>query len=134
MIRMLKYVFLTKLKKTNIKVFNLMSRANETRHIKWYKTCKCRCRLGATICNNVLCPCSIEIEDTWHYLLHCHYFSHHRVDLMNSVKSVCDNFEVISDNVKKDLLLFSDSRFDENKTKFILEATRSYIRNFWKIL
>ena len=62
------------------------------------------------------------MEDTSHYLLHFHHFSHHRVDLMNSVKSVCDNFEIMSDNVKNDLLLFGDSRFDENKNKVILEA------------
>ena len=37
---------------TNVKVFNLMSRTNETRHIKRHKTCKCRCRLDASICNN----------------------------------------------------------------------------------
>ena len=41
-----------KIKNTNVKVFNLMSRTNETRHIKSYKTCKCRCRLDASICNN----------------------------------------------------------------------------------
>ena len=29
-----------------------MSRTNETRHIKWHKTCKCRRRLDASICNN----------------------------------------------------------------------------------
>ena len=33
-------------------MFNLISRTNETRHIKWHKTCKCRCRLDASICNN----------------------------------------------------------------------------------
>ena len=32
------------IKDTNVKVFNLMSRTNETRHIKWHKTCRCnRC-------------------------------------------------------------------------------------------
>ena len=62
------------------------------------------------------------MENTSHYPLHFHYFSHHRVDLMNSMKSVCDNFETMSDNVKNDLLLFGDSRFDENKNKVILEA------------
>ena len=36
----------------NVKVFNLMSRTNETRHIKWHKTCKCKCRLDASVCNN----------------------------------------------------------------------------------
>ena len=40
------------IKNTNVKVFNLMSRTNETRHIKWNKTCKCRCRLDASVCNN----------------------------------------------------------------------------------
>ena len=29
-----------------------MPRTNETRHIKWHETCKCKCRLDASICNN----------------------------------------------------------------------------------
>ena len=29
-----------------------MSRTNETRHIKWHETCKCKCRLDAGVCNN----------------------------------------------------------------------------------
>ena len=49
---------------------------------------------------------------------------------MNSVKPVCNNFESMPDNVKKDLLLFGDSRFDENKNKVILEATISYRKGF----
>ena len=28
-------------KNINIKVFNVISRTNETRHIKWHETCKC---------------------------------------------------------------------------------------------
>ena len=39
-------------KNLNVNVFNLMSRANETRHIEWYETCKCKCRLDASVCNN----------------------------------------------------------------------------------
>ena len=39
-------------KDLNVKVFNLMSRTNETRHIKWHKTCKYECRLDASVCNN----------------------------------------------------------------------------------
>ena len=37
-------------KNINVKVFNLMSRTNETRHIEWHKTCKCR--FDAVVCNN----------------------------------------------------------------------------------
>ena len=39
-------------KNLKVKPFNLMSRTNETRHIKWRKSCKCRCRLNRIICNN----------------------------------------------------------------------------------
>ena len=39
-------------KNLNVKVFNLMSRANETRHIKWHETCKCIRRLDPIICHN----------------------------------------------------------------------------------
>ena len=35
-----------------VKVFNLMSRTNETRHIEWYETCKCKCRLDGSVCNH----------------------------------------------------------------------------------
>ena len=39
-------------KKLNVRVFNLVSRTNEIRHIKWHETCKCKCRLDASVCNN----------------------------------------------------------------------------------
>ena len=39
-------------KNLNVKVFNLMSLANETRHIEWYESCKCICRLDGIICNS----------------------------------------------------------------------------------
>ena len=38
--------------KTNVKVFNLISRTNKMRQIKWLEACKCYCRLGASVCNN----------------------------------------------------------------------------------
>ena len=38
-------------KNLNVKVFNLMTRTNKTRHIKWHETCKCICRLDGIICN-----------------------------------------------------------------------------------
>ena len=79
-------------------------------------------------CINLLCSCSLEAEDTLHYLLYRHHFNQHRLNLMNSVKSVLDNFESSSDSIKKEILLSSDSRLDNNKNKFILEATFNYIK------
>ena len=40
------------IKNINVKVSNLMSRTNEIRHIKRHKTCKCKCRVDASVCNN----------------------------------------------------------------------------------
>ena len=74
-------------------------------------------------CLNPICSCSLEIEDTTHYLLHCRYFSNQRTDLMNSVNSVVQNFVLISENNK-----FGDPRFDENKNKVILEATLTFMK------
>ena len=40
-----------------------------------------------------------------------------------------ENYESFFDNVKQDKLLYSDSRLDGNKNKFILEATLTYIKS-----
>ena len=48
---------------------------------------------------------------------------------MNSVKSVIINFESMTDNRKRDILLYGDSRFDENKNKIILKAIINYLQN-----
>ena len=39
-------------KNINVKVFNLISRTNEKRHLEWNETFKCKCRLDASVCNN----------------------------------------------------------------------------------
>ena len=43
-------------KNINIKIFNLLSRINETRQIIWNESCKCICRLTSAVCN---------IRQTW---------------------------------------------------------------------
>ena len=40
------------IKNLNVKDFNLISRTNETRRIEWHETCKCKCRLNSSVCNN----------------------------------------------------------------------------------
>ena len=54
-------------KNLNVKVFNLLSKTNETRHIKWHETCKCICRLDAIVCNNKQCwnddKCQCECKE-----------------------------------------------------------------------
>ena len=42
-------------KNLNVKLFNLVSGTNETRHIEWHETCKCKCRFKSSVCNNKQC-------------------------------------------------------------------------------
>ena len=61
------------IKVLNIRVFNLMTRTNETKHIEWYEKCKCECRLDEIICNNkqygnedkCRCECKKLIYKDW---------------------------------------------------------------------
>ena len=39
-------------KNLTVRVFNLTSRTNETKYIKWHETCKCKCGLDTSVCNN----------------------------------------------------------------------------------
>ena len=48
---------------------------------------------------------------------------------MNSVKSIYDNFDSMSNNFNEDLLLYGDLRFDESKNEIIFKATINYIKN-----
>ena len=38
-------------KNINVKVFNLMSWSNQTKHREWHETCKRKRRLDASVCN-----------------------------------------------------------------------------------
>ena len=40
------------IKSFSVKVLILMSRTIETRHIEWHETCKSKCRLDPSVCNN----------------------------------------------------------------------------------
>ena len=39
-------------KNKHVRVINLISRTNKTRHIKWHGTCKCKCKIDASVFNN----------------------------------------------------------------------------------
>ena len=40
------------IKNINVKVFNLVSRTNDKKHMERHAICKCKCILSASVCNN----------------------------------------------------------------------------------
>ena len=53
------------LKNLNVKVFNIMSRTNEIRHIKWHEAYKCECKFGANVIKDLF---GILARDVGEYL------------------------------------------------------------------
>ena len=41
-----------KVKNMNLKVFNLMSKVNETRLLVQHESCECKCGLNESVCNS----------------------------------------------------------------------------------
>ena len=81
---------------------------------------------------NPLCSCSLEIEDTSYYLLHSHYFYHQWIDFRSSEKPICNPTLspcLILTKKYKILQYAAILVFDENKNRFVLEATINYIKN-----
>ena len=50
-----------------------------------------------------------------------------RMVLTNEVNQIDEHFSYLSDDNKVSLLLYGDSRFDDNKNNFILSASMTYI-------
>ena len=42
-------------KNLNVTVFDLVTGTNETSHIEWHETCKCKCRFNSSVSNNKQC-------------------------------------------------------------------------------
>ena len=79
-------------------------------------------------CLNPLCTCSLETEDTSHYLLHCHHNTPFRTYRTNSVKTFVVDFESLSDSKKVEVLLYGDSRCDDNQNNSILSDSINHIK------
>ena len=81
-------------------------------------------------CINPLCSCSLAIESTTHFLLHCNHFSNIGSTLINSINEVLGSITNISDlsncaMVK--ILLFGDQNYTQVENAYIINATIKYL-------
>ena len=59
-------------------------------------------------CLNPLCSCSLEVESTAHFFLHCHYYSAIRTSLLNDLSIIDPKITNLSDDLLLHLLLYGD--------------------------
>ena len=77
-------------------------------------------------CINPLCTCSLEVESTAHFFLHCHHYHNIRAKLLNSLEVIDTNLLTLSEE-QLTKVLCGFSQFDQNQNKNVLNSSINYI-------
>ena len=75
---------------------------------------------------NPLCSCSLEIESTSHFFLRCQNFITPRTNLMNELRKLDSNILNLDEISLTKLLLYGDSKYENNANKKILLASMNF--------
>ena len=78
-------------------------------------------------CINPLCTCSLKVESTKHFFLHCLYYSALRISFLNDLNNILPQFALFLQDVFIKTLLSGNTIFDENDNQEILETSIRYI-------
>ena len=78
-------------------------------------------------CINPLCTCTLEIESTTPFSLHCHFYRNIQKTLLDDLNEININISNFSETALTDLLLYGKSSFDKIQNKKILTASIKYI-------
>ena len=81
-------------------------------------------------CINPSSSCSLTIESTTHFLLHCHHFSNICSALLTSINEVLGsitNLSDLSDCALVKILLFGDQNYTQVENTYIINATIKYL-------
>ena len=76
---------------------------------------------------NPICSCGENIETTTHYLLHCSNYLNERMTLLTNLQNVEENILDRNNSQLSEILLFSDTSFNDAKKTSILNFTIQYI-------
>ena len=91
-----------------------------------------RLRLGLSHlhdCINPLCSCSLEVESTVHFFLHCHNFVNIRNTLLNKLNSISLDISNYSDGSLTQLILYGNPKFSFQQNSDIINTSTDYIIN-----
>ena len=78
---------------------------------------------------NPICNCSLSVESTEHFFLHCLNFNQERLVLLNNLATIDNSIRSYQNQDLIDLLLYGNPRFDEKSNHLILTYSIDYIRS-----
>ena len=76
---------------------------------------------------NPLCSCVVDIENTFHYFLHCPLFYAERSSLLNNINEIDSTIINKSDSVVTRILLYGNESFKDDVKLLILNATIDFV-------
>ena len=71
-------------------------------------------------CINPLCTCTLEVQSTFHFFLHCHYYNNIRKTILVDLKVINVNISKLSETALTELLLYGEASSDKIRNKMIL--------------
>ena len=77
---------------------------------------------------NPMCTCSLEPENTSHFLLHCHNHNNPRITLMSDLSTIDPSICFLNETYLVHLLLFGDKKYDLATNQKILKATIVFLK------
>ena len=78
-------------------------------------------------CINPFCTCSLEVDSTSHFFLHCHYYDSIRHIMFNELCEVGVNLPNASDEKLVNILLYGSSLFSYSQNQSVLNSSIRYI-------
>ena len=76
-----------------------------------------------------VCGCNAEIEDTEHFLLHCHFYSIQISELFNNINKVDPSFTQLDTKEQVSILLYG---YPPNKSNTLNQVIIKFVINFFK--
>ena len=77
---------------------------------------------------NPMCECSLEPENTSHFLLHCHNYDIIRLTLMSNLNRIDSSLSFLNDTNLVRVLLFGDKKYDLLTNQKILKVTIDFLK------
>ena len=77
---------------------------------------------------SAICSCNQGIEDTYHYLFTCPFYTEHRNILVSAVSDVLQKHNLVFPEYKSDLYLYGHPLINDPDNKAIILSTIIYIK------
>ena len=72
---------------------------------------------------NPLCTCTLDIESTVHFFLHCNYYNSARISFLNDLNSVDKTLLNLSDLSLVNVLLYGGPQFHDSQNALTLNSS-----------